>query len=190
MKNKKERVVELILSENQFLETERLVLRPIRLSDAQDMFEYASDDEVAKFVFEPHTSLENTREIIAQFFLPNTLGKYAIVWKGTNQMIGTIDFHHLDKENKKVEIGYTLSKKFWGRGIMPEAAEKLLWLAFEQLEFNVVYGLYDINNPRSGRVMEKIGMEPVGLFPRFLVNKGEAKDMMIYAITRESYGIN
>ncbi|MGX6977930.1 GNAT family N-acetyltransferase [Vagococcus elongatus] len=187
MSKEKELVLELILAEYQQMETNRLLLRPIRLEDAEDMYRYASDEEVTKYVFDTHQSLQGTKEVIATYFLPNTLGKYAIVWKETGRMIGTIDINALDKNNKKAEIGYTLAQDFWGKGIMPEAAAKILWLIFNHLKLNVAYAIHDLDNPKSGRVMEKIGMKKVGIFPQHTIVKGKPSDMVFYALTKEDY---
>lgn len=95
--------------------------------------------------------------------------------------------NHLDKDNKKAEIGYVLSKEFWGKGIMPEAAAKILWLIFNHLKFNVAYAIHDMANPNSGRVMEKIGMKKIGVFPQYTITKGKPSDAVFYAVTREEY---
>ena len=81
----------LVLAEHQTLETERLILRKLQLEDAQEMFNYASNPEVARFTsFEPHDSIETTRATIAKFFLPNSLYHWGIVEKTSGQLIGEI----------------------------------------------------------------------------------------------------
>ncbi|MGX7030694.1 GNAT family N-acetyltransferase [Vagococcus zengguangii] len=179
--------VNLILAENRFMETEHLLLRPIDLIDVDAMYEYASDEEVSQFVFPTHQSLEETANTIANFFIADSLGKYAIVLKEKQKMIGTIDLQRLDEKNRKAEIGYTLAKDYWGQGLAPEAARQILWLAFDQLKLNVVSALHDVDNPKSGRVMEKIGMKPIGIFPNYLIHKEKNVDMKIYCLTREDY---
>ncbi|QCA29556.1 N-acetyltransferase [Vagococcus xieshaowenii] len=177
----------LHLAEHRFMETERLLLRPVDLIDAASMYDYASDEEVSQFVFPTHQSIQETQQAIAEFFINNSLGKYAIVLKETQQMIGTIDLQNIDEKNRKAEIGYTLSKNYWGQGLVPEAAKQLLWLAFCQLKLNVVSAIHDIDNPNSGRVMEKIGMQPVGIFPNYMIHKGKNVTVAIYCLTIDDY---
>ena len=177
----------LILAEHRFMETDRLILRPVDLMDIEAMYEYASDDEVTEFVFPTHQSLEETTNSIANFFVADSLGKYAIVLKETQKMIGTIDLQRIDEKNRKAEMGYTLAKNYWGQGLVPEAAHQLLWLAFERLNLNVVSAIHDVANPKSGRVMEKIGMQLVGVFPNYMIHKEKTVDMKIYCLTREDY---
>ena len=88
------------------VEGERILLRPMTLKDAEDMYEYASDDETVRFVFEKHTNLEETRKNIANYFMKEPLGKYAIELKETGKMIGTIDLR-LKSGTNSAEIGYT-----------------------------------------------------------------------------------
>lgn len=176
----------LILAENQFLETERLILRPVTLADAEDMYEYASDDETTKFVFETHTSLEDTKENLAKNFLSKPLGNYGIVLKNSQKMIGTIDLR-VNEDHRKAEMGYTLNKAYWGQGYMTEAAGKLIRLAFEKLKLNRVEAIHDSRNPASGRVMAKIGMTKEAVLRDAVILKGDLATNVVYGITKEDY---
>ena len=180
----------LILAENRFMETDRLLLRPVDLMDINDMYDYASDEEVSQFVFPTHQSLDETANTIANFFIAGGLGKYAIILKDNQKMIGTIDLQGIDEKNRKAEIGYTLAKAYWGQGLIPEAARQILWLAFDQLKLNVVSAIHDVDNPKSGRVMEKIGMKSVGIFPNYMIRKEKNVDMKIYCLAIEDYLAN
>lgn len=82
---------DLIFAENQEIETERLRLRPITLKDAEDMFLFASDEKVTRFIYDTHTSLDYTRAAIASYFMKEPFGKYGIELKETSKIIGTID---------------------------------------------------------------------------------------------------
>lgn len=180
--------MKLILAEFKELETERLLLRPLTLSDASAMYKYASDDEVTQFLsFPSHQSLEETENSIANFFINEPLGKYGIELKESRELIGTIDFQQLNETHKKAEIGYTIAKEYWGQGFVAEAGRELLCLAFYHLNLNVVSAIHDVDNPNSGRVMEKIGMSVVGEFPHYLIQKGKTTDVKIYAIRREDF---
>jgi len=179
----------LILGENQRLETSRLLLRPITLADAEDMFEYASDEEMATYVFPVHHNLEETRISIANYFLYEPLGKYGIELKENGKLIGAIDLR-VDSKNKNAELGYSLSRKYWGQGIVPEACEKLLELGFEKLELLHIFAKYDEDNPKSGRVMDKIGLKDEGRVPNARIAKGKVVTDIIKGMTMEDWKVH
>ncbi|MHC5218098.1 GNAT family N-acetyltransferase [Enterococcus sp. LJL128] len=179
----------LILAENQRLETERLVLRPVTLADASDMFEYASDEETVVYVFPLHQRLEDTEAAIADYFMSNPLGKYGIELKENKKLIGAIDLR-VEPANKIAEIGYSLSRKYWGYGLVPEACEALLELGFEKLQLIRIFAKHDEENPNSGRVMDKIGMKEEGRIPNARLAKGKAVTDVIKGLTIEDWKKN
>ncbi len=104
----------LTLAEAAYLETEHLILRPVTLEDAEDMYAYASDETTTTFVFERHLSVADTRENLAKYFLSQPLGKFGMVLKANQKLIGTIDLR-VDSDNRKAEMGYTLNKAYGGK---------------------------------------------------------------------------
>jgi RimJ/RimL family protein N-acetyltransferase len=140
------------------LETKRLILRPWCEEDARDLYTYASDPEVGLPAgWPPHTSVENSCEIIATVLsAPET---YAVCRKEDGKSIGSIGLHRNDiaQENDEYELGYWIGKPFWGLGLIPEASRELLRYAFEELGMKRIWcGHYD-GNVKSRRVMEKLG---------------------------------
>lgn len=172
------------------IETLRLLLRPVKLEDANDMFEYASDEKTTRFVFDTHKSIAETRELIAQIFLAKPLGNYAIVLKESGKMIGTIDFHHLDEQTGSAEIGYVLNKAYWNCGYMTEACRALIEVGFEKIEFNRLVALHDYENPASGGVMEKSGLKKAVVIPysrRDRKDKQRLVTDVYYQLTKTEY---
>ena len=97
------------------IETERLLLRPLSMGDAPDMFDYASQADNLVYVFPKHDNIAQTRLTIANMFMKVPLGKWAIEHKADHKMIGTITFVKLDKKNRSAEIGYVLNQRLrWG----------------------------------------------------------------------------
>ena len=140
------------------LETERLILRPWCEDDAEKLYTYASDPEVGPPAgWPPHTSVENSREIIRTVLsAPET---YAVCLKENGKPIGSIGFHRSDlaEDDDEYELGYWIGKPFWGQGLIPEAAREMLRYAFEDLCMNRIWcGYYD-GNDKSRRVQEKLG---------------------------------
>ncbi|HLQ40748.1 MAG TPA: GNAT family N-acetyltransferase [Tetragenococcus sp.] len=149
---------ELILAQNTHLASTRLWLRPVNWQDVNDMFEYANDAQTTYFVFETHDTINETQNSIANYFMAEPLGKYAIELKKSGKMIGTIDLR-INEETAVGELGYTLNRAYWGQGITCEAARTLIDLAFTELGLVRVMAVYDQLNPNSGKVMEKLGMQ-------------------------------
>lgn len=140
------------------LETKRLILRPWCEDDAENLYQYARDPEVGPPAgWQPHTSVENSREIIQRVLsAPET---YAVCLKDDGKPIGSVGLHRKDlaTEDDEYELGYWIGKLFWGQGLIPEASREMLRYAFEELGMNRIWcGYYDGNN-KSRRVQEKLG---------------------------------
>ncbi len=144
------------------LETERLILRHWEDSDAESLYEYASDPDVGPIAGwpahrSPAESLQVIRTVLSK---PET---YAVCLKTDGKAIGSIGLKldedtDLTEQEDECELGYWIGKPFWGRGLIPEAAGELLRHAFEDLGMAKVFcGYYD-GNEKSKRVQEKIGM--------------------------------
>ena len=181
------------LAKHQIIETERLVLRPVTLDDAEAMFEYASNKENTRYTFPTNQSLEETKNNIAQFYLANPLGRWGIELKGSGEFIGTIDLHKIDTLLKKAAIGYIIHKKYWNQGLTTEANRAVIELAFEKVGMNKLTALHDKDNPASGRVMEKSGMlfsyeEPYARMDK--KEPGRIVTRVYYVLTKEDYFAN
>lgn len=176
----------LIFAEHQQIETARLWLRPISIMDAEDMFEYANDEETTRFVFIRHQTLEETKISIANYFMNAPLGKYAIEVKETGKMIGTIDLR-IEDVAAVAELGYVLNKNYWGNGYIAEAAEALLTLGFTKLDLVRIFAYHDVENPNSGRVMEKLGMKQEGMIPDARRWKEKMISVILRGITKSEW---
>ncbi len=143
------------------LETKRLVLRPFLDTDAEDVYAYAQDPRVGPAAgWPPHTSLENSLEIVRTVFAaPNV---FAVVDKESGKVIGSAGFvgrHRTELPGPDEELGYALSPAFWGRGLMTEAARELLRFGFKDLNLSTVWCNHYDGNARSKRVIEKCGFQ-------------------------------
>ena len=143
------------------LETERLILRRWKESDAESLYEYAKDADIGLPAgWPPHKSVEESLDIIRTVFC----GPYcfAICEKDNNRAIGAIELKTKDRtdmtdKDDECELGYWLGKQFWGRGYVPEAARELLRFGFQALGMTTVWcGFYE-GNEKSKRVQEKLG---------------------------------
>ncbi|GLB61848.1 GNAT family N-acetyltransferase [Cytobacillus sp. NCCP-133] len=166
------------------LETERLILRKITLDDAEDMYLYASNEEVTRYVtWETHSSLSDTIEFI-NTFLPQYDAPWGIELKENGKFIGTVHFVWWQPEHKSAEIGYVLSKEYWGKGLITEAARAIISFGFDSMNLVRVQARCFLENKGSERVMEKLGMSFEGISRKIMYVKGEYKDLKVYSILK------
>ena len=129
-----------IFSHMPTLETERLLLRPIRVSDAPDMFAYAQDPGVTRYLlWRPHPDISHTREYLEYLAGRYRLGmhhEWAMIYKENNRMIGTCGFTSFDLPHNSAEIGYVLHPDFWGKGLAKEAVMRLMAFGFAELRLH------------------------------------------------------
>lgn len=146
------------------LETERLLLRPWREEDAQDLYRYASDPQVGPAAgWPPHTSVENSREIIREVL--SAPGTFAVVLRETGEVIGSVGIMRAGSgtasmKEDEAEIGYWIGRPFWGQGLTPEAVRAVQRCCFEELGCRRLWCGYYEGNEKSRRVQEKCGFVP------------------------------
>lgn len=145
------------------LETKRLILRPWKESDAEDLFKYAADPEVGPIAgWAPHTSVENSREIIRTILsVPES---YAVVLRETGKPVGSIGLmfgkaSNIDLPDSEGEIGYWIGVPYWGQGLIPEAVLEIMRHGFDDLQLGRIWCGYFDGNIKSKRVQEKCGLK-------------------------------
>lgn len=145
------------------IETPRLLLRPWKESDLNDFFEYASVEGVGEMAgWKHHESISESREILHSFMTDKNI--LALEFKENGKVIGSLGLHDSwanDDENyshlKVKEIGYVLSKAYWGQGLMPEAVRAVKNYCFNVLELDALTVGHFVGNNQSKRVIEKNG---------------------------------
>ena len=171
--------------------TPRLVLRPARMSDAEDMYEYSRDPEVARHVlWDAHTSIHQTRaylRFLIRQYRNASPATFVIALRSSGKVIGTIGFMWLQTDNRSAEISYSLSRAYWNQGIMSEALKAVLEFGFTKLGLNRIEAQHEFDNPASGRVMLKAGMRHEGTLRQRVYNKGRYADVELYAILRSDF---
>ncbi len=145
------------------LTTERLVLRPWRQDDLDDFFEYASVDGVGQMAgWLPHESRE-TSELILGVFIEQ---KKVFALEHNGKVIGSLGLEEYKEQllpefdgKQCREIGFVLSKDYWGRGLMTEAVTQVIKYLFEKVGLDLIVCRHSAANPRSARVQEKCGFK-------------------------------
>ena len=145
------------------IETERLVLRPWRESDVDDFFAYASVPGVGEMAGWPHhQSKAQTLQTIDMFMRDKDV--LAIELKESNRVIGSLGIHENDNDHVGPdylgrEVGYVLSKEYWGRGLVPEAVRGVIDYCFNTLRYDYLLCGHFTWNHQSRRVIEKCGFQ-------------------------------
>lgn len=173
------------------LATPRLRLRKLVMSDAQDIYDYGRDARVAQYVlWDAYKSIGE-----AKSFLRFMLRKYrceepaswGIELRETGRIIGTIGFMWIQDEHASAEVGYSLSREYWNKGLMTEALTAVLAYGFTHLRLNRIEAQYEVENPASGAVMMKCGMKKEGILRQRLFNKGKYRDVIVCSVLKEEY---
>ncbi|HGA2292546.1 TPA: GNAT family N-acetyltransferase [Streptococcus agalactiae] len=167
--------------------TERLRLQPVDLSNINDFLEFSSDSETVFYMqrYKANTT-EEAQMVLANVCMKSPLGIYAMIETESNKMIGIIELEIRDEFS--AEFGYILNKNYSGKGYMIEACSKLMSVGFEYLDLERIYARFDINNKKSGNVMERLGMKKEGELRHLAKNpKGEWKTRAYYSILKEEY---
>ena len=171
------------------IETERLILRRFRVEDAEDMYRnWASDPEVTAFLtWQPHESVECTRELLTAWEKEYEDGgcfQWALELKEIGQAIGSISVVKLNEKVNGAEIGYCMSRAYWGREIMPEALRAVLNFLFDEVGVDRAEARHDLRNPKSGRVMSKAGMIYEGTLRQAGRSNAGICDEVVYSMIR------
>ena len=173
------------------VETDRLLLRRLVIQDAADIFEYGRDPEVARHVlWDPYRSISEARSYIRSMqrhYRMAEASSWGIELKETGRIVGTIGYMWFQRENASAEVGYSLARPCWNRGLMTEALKAVIAYSFDTLNLNRVEAQHEITNPASGAVMRKAGMTKEGTLRQRLMNKGQYVDVDLYAILRCEY---
>jgi len=167
-----------------FIETHRLILRPWRETDLADLYEYASVPGVGEMAgWCHHKSMEESKAILSMFIEEKKT--LAIIFKRTGKVVGSLgiekvkDCNEIPQEMLGRELGYVLSRDYWGRGFMPEAVKAVIDYCFRFLNYDYLTCGHFIRNGQSRRVIEKCGF-------RFLMDVkhetryGTIEDTMLY----------
>ena len=160
-------------------------------SDAADIFGYAQNPEVARFMpWNPHQSINDSYDFIARVLHERRIGKrndHAIVWKQTGKVIGSCSYRLVGHRSI---FGYALNQDYWGKGLATEASKKLIEVSFSHAEVSRVEAICDIENIGSARVMEKSGMKREGLLRQYILIQelgSVPKDVFMYSLLKSEY---
>ena len=174
------------------LYTERLILRPWDISEAQTLFDIAKDPKVGPDCgWPPHQNIDESLYVIENVF--NSPECYAVCLKEDNIPIGTIEIKlkgrsELTDREDECELGFWLASKFWGQGIMPEATREIIRHAFEDLGLKKIWISHHDKNDKSRRAQEKAGFKyDHTIYDSDMPLLGCKRNKIVNVMTREDY---
>jgi len=172
------------------LDAGEFLLRAIRPDDAADWYRYLGDREVTELTSSDYDSQAEVDWIIRRFqesFREKTAMRWAIARRDDGVMIGDCGYNHFDWRHRSAVIGYTLSKDYWGRGVMTNAVNAMLRWGFEQLDLNRIEATTNPLNLRSARVLEKHGFVREGTLRDYRFDRGVFRDCSIWGLVRREW---
>ena len=143
------------------LNTKRLSLRRFILSDAAAMYKnYATDERVSKFLsWKPYSCIEDVEDYLSDLISQYTkLNIYHWAIEMDSEIIGSISTIAINDKNCNCEIGYCLGYDYWNKGITTEALYAIMSFLFNEVGIHRIMAKHDVENPSSGRVLEKCNM--------------------------------
>jgi len=173
------------------LETDRLILRRMKTDDYMDMYEYAKQERVTKYLlWSPHPDAQYTRDYLSYIQGRYKAGEFydwSVVLKENGKMIGTCGFAKFDYDNNSAEIGYVINPDYWNNGYASEAVSTVMDFGFSRLNLHRIEARYIVGNEVSRRVMEKCGMQFEGIHVSSLFVKSEYVSVGYCGITADRY---
>lgn len=166
------------------IETPRLILRPFLETDAPSMYRnWASDSRVTRFLTWPtHASPEVTLAVI-RHWISTSACEWCIVPREFNEPMGSLGVVSVDESTGTVELGYCLSQTCWGKGYAAEALSAVISALFSNPAVRRITAKHDLENPNSGRVMQKAGMSFLENRAAAVINHLGLRDVAVYSIS-------
>lgn len=165
--------------------TSRLQLRKIYSSDQEIIFKGLSHPAIIKYYGVSYSTLEETKEQMTWY---ENLEKsksgfwWAIRMKENNQFCGAIGYNDYHKEHKKAEIGFWLFPKYWGMGIIQEAAQPVIEYLFQKLHLHRIEAFVERDNTNSEKLLKKLNFHHEGTMRECEIKDGNYIDIHLYAL--------
>ena len=166
----------------------RVSLRPFSLEDVPAVLAYASDPEVTRHLeWDAYDDPKTAMAFIRSTHAGTAWIARAIVLRTDERVIGGADLRVVSTRDRRAELGYGLARSHWGQGYATEAAGLLLCFGFERLRLVRVEALCSVENDRSVRTLERLGMRREGRLAQYRWKKGQPRDHYLYALTRAEW---
>lgn len=173
------------------LETNRLILRRLVMSDIQNLFVVASEPEVTRYItWETHRTLDDSRrfiQMVHDWYDRQEVLYWGVLRKSDLKLIGTCGIFEWVPRDARAELSYTLGRPHWGQGFASEIVSVLVKFGFETMQLNRLEGRCLLENSASAHVMEKARLTLDGVLRQQLYLKGAYRDLKVYSLLRQDW---
>lgn len=189
--NKREKV----FLEFPIIQTERFILKEIEEKHRNNFISLFSDDDIMKYsgteVYDPKKQVEFYLKKIKLMYKEKKGIRWAIINKESKAFIGDIGLYNIDFYSNNTEIGYTIEKNFWRKGVASECIKAIENFAFEILNMNRIIAMIDSNNISSIKLSEKLGFNRDGILREHYYNKSKDKyiNICVYSLIKSDIKI-
>jgi RimJ/RimL family protein N-acetyltransferase len=169
---------------------QQVVLRELRVSDAQPLFTLLTADEVARFISPPPSTVEGFERFIAWAIRQRTAGSYvcfAVTLKGYDTAIGIFQIRAAEAGFGTAEWGFAIGSAFWGTGVFQDSAELVIEFAFETIGVHRLEARAAVVNGRGNRALQKIGAVQEGVLRKSFLRGGRYFDQVLYTIIHDDW---
>lgn len=166
------------------------VLRPLQLSDVDAWYAYLADPEVTRLTSYHVASASTVTAMIENYiagYAKKVSYRWAIAHKDSDTLIGTCGYYLWDAGHSVAELGYDLSRVYWGKNVMTQAVQAAVKWAFETLEVNRIQATVMVDNYGSARVLEKNGFLKEGTLREYKIACGQHRDFWMFALLHRDY---
>jgi [ribosomal protein S5]-alanine N-acetyltransferase len=183
--------IEQVLKKLPTLETTRLRLRRARLEDADQIYAYGQDPEIAQHIYSfPLTSMAHAIGYVKRLIRQNAEGEpaeWVMEHKISGRLIGTCGYTKFDQEDRRAEIGFILGAAWHRQGLMKEALREVLRFSFEDTNLRRIEARCVVANIASANLLEQMGFLQEGHFRNQIFLKQHFHDVVFYSILRSEY---
>ena len=176
---------------NLIIESPRMILRPIKKSDVDDIFEIYSDVEMMQHHHLPALKTMEEAQNLTKSFIKGqndkTMLKWAMELKENGKVVGNCGFSSFSEKDKKVQLDFDMSGKLKGRGLMREALLMILTFAFTRTDINRVEMLLESSDLRAQTLIKKLCFKKEGEMRQYKMRRGELVDMTLWGLLKMDF---
>ena len=170
------------------IKTDRLLLRKILPDDAAAVFKWLGDPEVAKYErWDIHPDAGYTRSFIEHVYKYDTYHMYQWGLQYEDGLIGSVCAAGVSDYDQKAVVGYSMNREYWSKGFMTEAVKAVVRFMLAEVGLNRLEASHSVNNPASGRVLEKAGFALEGTAKDYYNSNSGLQDSRLFGITQGMY---
>lgn len=170
------------------LETRRLILRPLVLSDIEAIYEYSKSMAFGQCLKrKTPLTFEETQKFISGILKNDPVIYWGVLLKETHRLIGDCGFCQIRKDVGRIELCYAIDPVFWNHGYATESASRVIQFGFEHIGANRIQAICNTANGGSEKVIQKCGLKLEGVLRQYIQCDGEPLDMKMYSILKQEW---